>query len=375
MKIFLARKGIRLSKTTVHRHMNQELGLHAVTMRKKRAHAQGEKHKTFPNLLKQNFTVTQRIKYGARILPISGYSMEKRSTTARSSIYTIAPRWRRWIPAISTQNLPSRRSKEPWTMKIRVPAWSRVVTRATSSRHGSLWIFANPKGSSRAWAKQDALMTTPLWNGFTKHLRRNWYTGIVLWARMNWMTQWHGMCLFGTTMSGHIRTTTGWHLLKHGTDDAFFEQPVTKMLDHYKAVSVTSGCQIHPDAGPGTDKPLIKFLRKECRCFFKKRFSFFISSNSPQRRRFSFIISSSVGSPVWYWLAFGILCWIRYTIWKCWISQLHIPPWYFCGFGLLPDGDERFSFEIRVHSVVPFWLLFSIVLCSFFSVPFVTTLL
>lgn len=56
MKIFLARKGIRLSKTTVHRYMNQELGLHAVTMRKKRAHAHGEKHKTFPNLLKQNFT-------------------------------------------------------------------------------------------------------------------------------------------------------------------------------------------------------------------------------------------------------------------------------------------------------------------------------
>ena len=35
MKIFLARKGINLSKTTVHRYMNQKLKLHAVTMRKK----------------------------------------------------------------------------------------------------------------------------------------------------------------------------------------------------------------------------------------------------------------------------------------------------------------------------------------------------
>lgn len=36
MKIFLARKGIYLSKTTVHRYMNQELGLRAVTIRKNR---------------------------------------------------------------------------------------------------------------------------------------------------------------------------------------------------------------------------------------------------------------------------------------------------------------------------------------------------
>lgn len=62
MKVFLARKGIRLSKTTVHRYMNRELGLRAVTTRKKRAYARGEKHKTFPNLLKQNFTVDAKNK-------------------------------------------------------------------------------------------------------------------------------------------------------------------------------------------------------------------------------------------------------------------------------------------------------------------------
>ena len=45
MKIFLARKGIHLSKTTVHRYMNQELNLHAVTMRKKQTYVCGEKTK------------------------------------------------------------------------------------------------------------------------------------------------------------------------------------------------------------------------------------------------------------------------------------------------------------------------------------------
>lgn len=56
MEIFLARKGIYLGKTAVHRYINQELGLHAVTMRKKQAYVHGEKNKIFPNPLKQNFT-------------------------------------------------------------------------------------------------------------------------------------------------------------------------------------------------------------------------------------------------------------------------------------------------------------------------------
>lgn len=62
MKIFLARKGIHLSKTTVHRYMNQELNLHAVTMRKKQTYVCGEKNKIFPNLLKQNFTADAKNK-------------------------------------------------------------------------------------------------------------------------------------------------------------------------------------------------------------------------------------------------------------------------------------------------------------------------
>ena len=62
MKIFLARKGINLSKTTVHRYMNQKLKLHAVTMRKKPTYVRGEKNKIFPNVLKQNFTADEKNK-------------------------------------------------------------------------------------------------------------------------------------------------------------------------------------------------------------------------------------------------------------------------------------------------------------------------
>lgn len=41
MKVFLGREGIYLGKTAVHRYMDQDLGLHAVTMRKKLAYARG----------------------------------------------------------------------------------------------------------------------------------------------------------------------------------------------------------------------------------------------------------------------------------------------------------------------------------------------
>lgn len=62
MKIFLARKGTYLSKTTVHRYRNQELKLYAVTMRKKQSYVRGEKNKIFPNILKQNFTADAKNK-------------------------------------------------------------------------------------------------------------------------------------------------------------------------------------------------------------------------------------------------------------------------------------------------------------------------
>ena len=56
MKIFLARKGITCSKTTVHKYMNKELGFTSIVKRKKSGCKKGQAHKIFPNLLNQNFT-------------------------------------------------------------------------------------------------------------------------------------------------------------------------------------------------------------------------------------------------------------------------------------------------------------------------------
>lgn len=56
MRIFLARKSITLSKTTVHKYMNKELGLTSIVKRKKPGYVKVHAHKIFPNLLNQNFT-------------------------------------------------------------------------------------------------------------------------------------------------------------------------------------------------------------------------------------------------------------------------------------------------------------------------------
>ena len=55
MIIFLRRQGISLSKTTIHKYMNQILGLHAIIMRKKPVYVHGIKNKILPNLLNQDF--------------------------------------------------------------------------------------------------------------------------------------------------------------------------------------------------------------------------------------------------------------------------------------------------------------------------------
>ena len=55
MAVFLARKGIFLSKTTVHKYMNKELVLTSIVRRKKPGYVKGKPHKIFSNLLNQNF--------------------------------------------------------------------------------------------------------------------------------------------------------------------------------------------------------------------------------------------------------------------------------------------------------------------------------
>lgn len=62
MRIFLMRKGICLSKTTVHKYMNKELSLHAIVMRKKPRYVRGRKNLIFPNLLHRDFTAERKNK-------------------------------------------------------------------------------------------------------------------------------------------------------------------------------------------------------------------------------------------------------------------------------------------------------------------------
>lgn len=56
MKVYLERKGFRLSNLTIHKYMNGELGLYSIVRRKKPGYSKGIAHKTFDNLLSQDFT-------------------------------------------------------------------------------------------------------------------------------------------------------------------------------------------------------------------------------------------------------------------------------------------------------------------------------
>ena len=56
MKVYLERKGFCYSNRTVHKYMNGELGLYSVVRRRKPGYTKGTAHKTFDNLLSQDFT-------------------------------------------------------------------------------------------------------------------------------------------------------------------------------------------------------------------------------------------------------------------------------------------------------------------------------
>jgi Transposase and inactivated derivatives len=57
MRVFLSRIGIMLSKRTVHKYMNTELGLISISRRNRPRYKKSQPHERFPNLLNQNFTV------------------------------------------------------------------------------------------------------------------------------------------------------------------------------------------------------------------------------------------------------------------------------------------------------------------------------
>jgi transposase InsO family protein len=59
MRIFLSREQISLSKSTVRKYINKYLQLFSICRRKRPSYRKGRAHKIFPNLLNQNFTVSQ----------------------------------------------------------------------------------------------------------------------------------------------------------------------------------------------------------------------------------------------------------------------------------------------------------------------------
>lgn len=60
MKVFLARKGIFLSKTTVFKYMNKELRLLCICRRRRPGYKKGHAHKILPNLVNQRFEVARK---------------------------------------------------------------------------------------------------------------------------------------------------------------------------------------------------------------------------------------------------------------------------------------------------------------------------
>lgn len=60
MQIYLGRAGYQLSKLTVHKYMNREMGLVSVVRRRKPDYQQGKAHKIFENKLNQDFRVEKK---------------------------------------------------------------------------------------------------------------------------------------------------------------------------------------------------------------------------------------------------------------------------------------------------------------------------
>ncbi len=58
--VYLERKGYQYSPATIHRYMNQELGLHSIVRPKRPGYERGKPHKVFENKLHQNFTAQEK---------------------------------------------------------------------------------------------------------------------------------------------------------------------------------------------------------------------------------------------------------------------------------------------------------------------------
>ena len=89
MRIFLARKQIYLSKTTIHKYMNKELHLHCICRRKRPRYKKGHAYQIFPNLLNKTLLLKRPIKSGVQTLHIFFLPMVLSDITVRLLTYMI----------------------------------------------------------------------------------------------------------------------------------------------------------------------------------------------------------------------------------------------------------------------------------------------
>ena len=69
MTVYLARKGFHYSPITIHKYMNQEMGLYAIVRPKKPEYIHGKPHKVFEISWLKISLLSGQIKNGAQILP------------------------------------------------------------------------------------------------------------------------------------------------------------------------------------------------------------------------------------------------------------------------------------------------------------------
>ena len=151
MVIFLRRRGISLSRTTVLKYM-RELKLRSVVIPKKPRYRKGDCYKKFNNLLKQDFTaIRPNEKWCTDFTYFNLSDGAKRYNCSIIDLYDKS--------VLATLN-----SK-------RIDAELAIQT---------LQNFVRKKGFNRAWAKQDVLMIILRWKVFMEHLSRNLYDRIGL---------------------------------------------------------------------------------------------------------------------------------------------------------------------------------------------------
>ncbi len=180
MVIFLRRRGINLSKTTVLKYM-RELKLRSVVQPKKPRYHRGDCYKKFDNLLKQDFTASKpnekwctdftyiHLKDGAKRYNCSIIDLYDKSVLATINSKRIDAELaiRTLQAALKTQCLPK-------GLILHSDQGSQYTSRAFTE-------FCEKNHITQSMSKsQDAPMIIRRWKAFTGHLRQNLYDKTVL---------------------------------------------------------------------------------------------------------------------------------------------------------------------------------------------------